>query len=95
MRMVRIGLHKVQENTLAHWIAVLIAAQPGLDPETVQSAGGAKALEFVQEIEGGARAEHGRRGHGHRALGNLPRHDRRVQSAEADDLRTSLLGRAA
>ena len=50
-RMVRIGLHRVQEKTFAYWVSVLIGAQPGFDATCLQEAGGAMALQLVQDLK--------------------------------------------
>ena len=49
--MLRIGLVKPTEKTWGWWIAILVAAQPGLDLQSIRSASGEDGLHLVQQLK--------------------------------------------
>ncbi len=49
--MVRVGLRKPSEHTFGHWVAVMVAAQPGCDAEVMQRAAGEDGLQLVQHLK--------------------------------------------
>ncbi len=49
--MINIGLVKPTEKTWSWWIAVMVAAQPGVDPQCIQSSAGEDGLHLVQQLK--------------------------------------------